>query len=431
MKAILPAKAIWAALVSACLFLPGAARCFLIGAVRADELPRATPQEMGLAAGKLGEIKTIVQRAVDKHQTAGAVVVVARRGKIVLLESVGKMSAATDKPMRPDAIFRMYSMTKPITTVAALMLADDGKLALDDPVSQYLPEFKGLRVHTGRGDETVPVDREMTVRDLMRHTSGLSYGFLGDSAVDRLYRANHIGDRGDTLAELVSKLGKLPLQDQPGKHFNYSYSTDVLARVVEVAGGKPFDEFLQERICGPLDMGDTGFAVPDDKLDRFTASHRRGKGGLEVGDAPETSAFRQKPQFLSGGGGLVSTARDYLRFSQMLSSGGELHGQRLLRAETVRAMTTNQLPADALPPTVAGFPLTGSGFGLGVLVRLDAKLDKPDPAAGEYGWGGAASTTFWIAPRSELVVLVLQQLQPNNVELQLALKPIIYAAIEK
>src|SRR5262249_6997347 len=166
---------------------------------------------MGLAAGKLGEVKTIVQRAVDKHQTAGAVVVVARRGKIVLLESVGKMSAATDKPMRPDAIFRMYSMTKPITTVAALMLADDGKLALDDPVSQYLPEFKGLRVHTGRGDETVPVDREMTVRDLMRHTSGLSYGFLGDSAVDRLYRANHIGDRGDTLAELVSKLGKLPL----------------------------------------------------------------------------------------------------------------------------------------------------------------------------------------------------------------------------
>jgi CubicO group peptidase (beta-lactamase class C family) len=386
---------------------------------------------MGLAAGKLGQVKTVVQRLVDRHQTAGAVVLVARRGKVVLLESVGKMSAATAKPMRPDAIFRIYSMTKPITTVAALELADDGKLALDDPVSQYLPEFKGLRVHTGKGDKTVPVDREMTVRDLMRHTSGLSYGFLGESAVDRLYRANHIGERGDTLAELVRKLGKLPLGDQPGKHFNYSYSTDVLARVVEVAGGKPFDEFLQERIFGPLDMCDTGFAVPDDKLDRFTASHRRGKEGLEVGDAPETSAFRKKPRFLSGGGGLVSTARDYLRFSQMLLNGGELQGKRLLRAETVRAMTTNQLPADALPPRVAGFPLTGSGFGLGVMVRLDAKVDRPDPAAGEYGWGGAASTTFWIAPRSELVVIVLQQLQPTNVELQLALKPIIYAAIEK
>src|SRR5262249_15368898 len=162
-----------------------------------------TPQEMGLDAGKLGQVKTVVQRAVDKHQTAGAVVLVARRGKVVLLESAGKMSATTEKPMRPDALFRIYSMTKPITTVAALQLSEDGKLALDDPVSQYLPEFKGLRVHTGKGDETVPVDREMTVRDLMRHTAGLSYGFLGDSAVDRLYRANQIGDRGDSLAELV------------------------------------------------------------------------------------------------------------------------------------------------------------------------------------------------------------------------------------
>jgi CubicO group peptidase (beta-lactamase class C family) len=271
----------------------------------------------------------------------------------------------------------------------------------------------------------------MTVRDLLRHTSGLSYGFLSDSAVDRLYRAHKIGDRDDTLADLVRKLGKLPLEHQPGKQFNYGYSTDVLARVVEVASGKPFDEFLRERIFQPLDMRDTGFAVPDDKLDRFTASHRRGKEGLEVGDAAQTSLFRTQPRFLSGGGGLVSTARDYLRFSQMLLNGGEFQSQRLLRAETVRAMTTNQLPPEALPIKLAGQPLTGFGFGLGVMMRLDAKADTPDSGAGDYCWGGAASTTFWIAPRSEFVVIVLQQLQPSNSELFDALLPVIYAAIEK
>lgn len=397
----------------------------------AEEMARATPQEMGLSAAKLDQVKAIVQTLVDQHRTAGAVVLVARRGKIVQLESFGTMDTATGKAMRPDAIFRIYSMTKPITSVAALMLAEAGKLTLDDPVSKYLPEFKGLRVHTGQGDETVPAVREMTVRDLLQHTSGLTYGFLGDSAVDRLYRANKIGDREDTLADLVRKLGKLPLEHQPGKQFTYSFSTDVLARVVEVAGNKPFDEFLQERIFRPLDLRDTGFAVPDDKLDRFTASHRPGKAGLEVGDAPETSLFRKKPRFLSGGGGLVSTARDYLRFSQMLLNGGEFQGQRLLRAETVRAMTTNHLPPEALPIKLGGVPLTGVGFGLGVAVRLEADADKPDPGAGEYSWGGAASTAFWIAPRSELVVVVLQQLQPANSELRLALRPVIYAAIEK
>jgi CubicO group peptidase (beta-lactamase class C family) len=203
-------KTLLVALVSVCLFLAPAG---------AEEIEPATPQEMGLAADKLDQVKTIVQTMVDKQQTAGAVVLVARRGKIVQLESIGKMSAASDQAMRPDAIFRIYSMTKPITSVAALMLVDDGKLALDDPVSQYLPEFNGLRVHTGNGDETVPAAREMTVRDLLRHTSGLTYGFLDDTAVDRLYRANKIGVQEDTVADLVRKLGKLPLAHQPGKQF--------------------------------------------------------------------------------------------------------------------------------------------------------------------------------------------------------------------
>lgn len=408
--------------------------CLSFSHVGAEEIVRATPQEMGLSAAKLDEVKTIVQTMVDKHQTAGAVVLVARRGKIVYLESIGKMDMATGKAMRPDAIFRIYSMTKPVTAVAGLMLVDDGKLGLDDPVSKYLPEFEGVRVHTGTGDETVPADREMTVRDLLRHTSGLTYG-LGGTPVDLLYHASKIADREDSLAELVRKLGKLPLMYQPGKNCEYSCSPDVLARVVEVVAGNPFDEFLQERVFGPLDMRDTGFSVADDKLDRFTAIHRRVKDGLEIGDAPETSAYRKKPKFLTGGGGdlnggggLVSTARDYLRFSQMLLNGGELQGKRLLRAKTVRAMTTNQLPPEALPMKVGGHPLPGIGFGLGVGVRL---ADKPDSAAGEYSWGGAADTAFWIAPQSELVVIVLQQVQPATSELQLALRPVIYAAIEK
>jgi CubicO group peptidase (beta-lactamase class C family) len=418
-------KTLLVALVSVCLYLSHAG---------AEEIVRATPQEMGLSAAKLDEVKTIVQTMVDKHQTAGAVVLVARRGKVVYLESIGKMDTTTGKAMRPDAIFRIYSMTKPITSVAALMLVDDGKLALDDPVSKYLSEFKGLRVHTGKGDETVPAAREMTVRDLLRHTSGLTYG-LGDSPVDRLYGASKIADREDSLADLVRKLGKLPLKYQPGKDCDYSCSPDVLARIVEVVSGKPFDEFLQERIFRPLGMRDTGYTVADDKLDRFTAIHRRGKEGLEVSDAPGTSLYRKKPKFLtggggdsSGGGGMVSTARDYLRFSQMLLNGGEFQGKRLLRAETARAMTTNQVPQEALPIEVGGQPLPGVGFGLGVGVRL---ADKPDAAAGEYSWGGAADTAFWIAPRSELVVIVLQQLQPATSELQLVLRPIIYAAIEK
>jgi CubicO group peptidase (beta-lactamase class C family) len=402
----------------------------LVPLARAEELPRSAPEDLGISAAKLQRVKAVVQDMVDKQKTAGAVVLVARRGKIVQLDAVGKMNAATGEAMRPDAIFRIYSMTKPITSVAALMLVEEGKLKLDEPVSHYLPEFKELRVHTLKGDETAPAVREMTVRDLMRHTSGLTYAFSGDTPVERLYTANKIGDLGDTLADMVAKLGKLPLKYQPGTHFNYSHSTDVLGRVIEVASGKPFDEFLHERIFRPLDMRDTGFVVPDDKAARFTASHRRNDESLQVSDPPATSAFRKNRKYLSGGGGLVSAARDYARFAQMLLNGGELEGTRLLRKETVRDMTSNQLPAEALPMTLGKIPVVGLGFGLGVSVRTD-KAPGPDWPAGEFGWSGAASTYFWVAPKAELVVVVLQQLEPFNFDLQTALKPVIYAAIEK
>jgi CubicO group peptidase (beta-lactamase class C family) len=344
----------------------------LLSAARAQDLPQATPQEVGLSADKLDRIQSIVQAAVDKNQTAGAVVLVARRGKIARWEAFGKMDLKTGAAMRPDAIFRIYSMTKPITTVAALLLVEEGKCKLDDPVSQYLPEFKGLRVFRDKEGETVETRREMTIRDLMRHTSGLTYGLPNGTPVDKLYIENKIEDSGDDLADMVRKLGKLPLQYQPGTQFNYSVSTDVLGRIIEVVSGQPLDKFLQDRIFRPLDMHDTGFVVPEEKLDRFATSYRSGeKGTLIAIDTPATSPYR----------------------------------------------------------TLAGFRLPGLGFGLGVSVQLDAKTSKPDPAAGEYGWSGAASTYFWVAPREKLIVIILQQLDPFNYDLQMALKPAIYAAI--
>ena len=404
----------------------------LLGGAQAGELPQATPGDVGLSAAKLERVKNLVQGAVDKNQTAGVIVLIARQGKVAFLQTFGRLNARADKSMPQDAIFRIHSMTKPITTAAALLLYEEGKFNLDDPVSTYLPELKGLRVHTGKGDETVEAKHEMTIRDLMRHTSGLTYGMPNGTAVDKMYVAKGIDGPDLSLAEMVTTLGKLPLQDQPGTRFHYSISTDVLARLIEVLSRKPIDEFLQDRIFRPLDMRDTGFIVPDDKLSRFAASHRSGdKGVLEVVDDPATSRYRTRRKYLSGGGGLVSTARDYARFCQMLLNGGELRGVRLLRSETVKEMTRNQLPIEALPMRLGGFPLPGTGFGLGVSVRLDTKSSTPDPAAGEFGWNGAASTYFWVAPNSEMVVIVLQQVEPYNFALQMALQPAIYAAIDR
>jgi CubicO group peptidase (beta-lactamase class C family) len=406
--------------------------CILLGGARAGELPQATPENVGLSAAKLERVKDLVQGAVDKKQTAGVIVLIARHGKVAYLETFGRLNARAVKPMPQDAIFRIHSMTKPITSAAALLLYEEGKFKLDDPVSTYLPELKGLRVHTGKGDETVEAKREMTIRDLMRHTSGLTYGMPNGTAVDKMYMTKGIDGPGLSLAEMVTTLGKLPLQDQPGTRFHYSISTDVLARLIEVLSGKPLDEFLQERIFRPLDMRDTGFIVPDDKLSRFAASHRSGdKGVLNVVDDPATSRYRTRRKYLSGGGGLVSTARDYARFCQMLLNRGELQGVRLLRSETVKEMTRNQLPIEALPMRLGGFPLPGMGFGLGVSVRLETKSSTPDPAAGEFGWNGAASTYFWVAPNSEMIVIVLQQVQPYNFVLQMALQSTIYAAMER
>jgi CubicO group peptidase (beta-lactamase class C family) len=398
---------------------------------RAKELPQVKPEAAGMSSAGLEKVTAAMQSMVDKKEIAGVVTLIARHGQIVYLEARGMSDIEAGKPMQPDTIFRFYSMSKPITTVAALLLWEEGRFQLDDPVSKYLPEFKGLRVHAGKGDETIAANREVTIRDLMRHTSGLTYGLFGDTAVDRLYRQNKVLDPNDNLADLVTKVSKLPLLCQPGTRFNYSVSTDVLGRLVEVVSGKPLDEFFQERIFKPLDMKDTGFFVPPEKLARFASNYGPGeKGGLKLGEAAQHSRFAAKPKFLSGGGGLVSTARDYARFCQMLLSGGELQGTRLLKKETVAQMTVNQLPPEATPLSI-GLPRPGMGFGLGVSVRVGSSPFDPAAVLGEYGWGGAACTHFWIAPKHDLFAIALQQYMPFSFRLELALKPLIYQAIDK
>jgi CubicO group peptidase (beta-lactamase class C family) len=324
-------------------------------------------------------------------------------------------------------------MTKPITSVAAMILVDAGKIELDDPVSKYLPEFKNLRVHTGKGDETEETKREITIRDLLRHTSGLTYGVFGNTPVDDLYKKAGVLTRDESLQDMMTKLGKLPLLYQPGSRWHYSVSTDVLGRVVEVASGQGLDEFFAERIFKPLDMKDSGFYVPADKVDRFTAVQGIDAQDkkLKVTEPADKSRFCKKPKLLSGGGGGVSTARDYLRFCQMLLNGGELDGVRILRKETVAEMTKNQLPEEAMKAKNGGNAEVGDGFGLGFGVRVG----KDDPGAGravdEYWWGGAASTHFWISPRQDLIVVALEQFMPSRPKLQQAIKPLIYQAVKE
>jgi CubicO group peptidase (beta-lactamase class C family) len=384
-----------------------------------------------MSSQKLKQASTAVRRLIKDGEVAGAITLVARHGKVVFFEAQGARDVATGKPMTRDTILRFYSMTKPVTTVAAMILWEKGRIKLDDPVSKYLPEFKGLKVYAGgKGDDLklVAPRREMTVRDLMRHTSGLIYGG-SKTPVDQLIRKARIFAPGSTLPDMVKKLGKLPLVYQPGTRFEYGVSTDVLGRLVEVVSKKKLDEFFREHIFQPLDMRDTGFFVPEKDRARFAATHgRKEKAKLIVTEAPDKSRYLKKPTLLSGGGGLVSTARDYARFCQMLLGKGQLDGRRILRADTVALMTKNQLPDKAMPLTL-GNRREGVGFGLGFSVRVAAVKGDAGRVA-EYGWGGAASTHFWISPKDDLFVLALQQYMPYTGTLEAKLKPIIYGALE-
>jgi CubicO group peptidase (beta-lactamase class C family) len=417
-------------LLLAIFALAVAARC------PAAELPTAAPAEAGFSAERLARIDDAVNDLVAQEKIPGAVVAVLRKGKVAYLQAFGERDRERSRPMKTDSIFRIYSMTKPITTVAAMMLVEEGKIGLDDPVSKYVPELKKLKVYDGANGvvpKFVAPRREMTVRDLMRHTSGLSYGFLDKTPVDLMYLSKSVLDRDTDLPTMTRKLSEIPLKHQPGEKFEYSVSVDVLGRVVELASEQPLDQFFAERIFRPLDMRDTAFFVPEEKLDRFVTNYTRlDDGRLEVRETTEESPYRNKPGLLSGGGGLVSTARDYARFCQMMLSGGKLGDVRLLKAETVAEMTRNQLPKSALPIGVGpGDVRPGVGFGLGFYARMEVDKAKPASVVHEYGWGGAASTHFWISPDDELVVVALQQQMPFTPLLAQTVQPLVHAALHE
>ncbi len=397
------------------------------------------PQDVGLSAARLARIEDWAQRLVDDGKLPGVITLVARRDQVAHLHVCGHADIARGVKLATDTIFRIYSMTKPLATVAAMMLYEEGRFQLDDPITRFLPCFAHMRVYTGgsRGKfETVPAERDITFRDLMTHMSGLTYGFMEAHPIDAVYRANGIDFQTSeaTLGEVVERLAAVPLIAQPGRAWNYSVATDVLGHLVAVMSGQSFESFLQDRVLGPLGMTDTGFFVPAEKVSRFAANYGRGADGrLALIDDPVSSIFRTRRQIASGGGGLCSTACDYLRFCRMMLNKGELEGARLLGRKTVELMTSNHLGgdmADLGTPRFSESSYVGIGFGLGFSVMLDPAKAQIVGTAGEYAWGGAASTSFWVDPVEEMIVIMLTQLTPSSTyPIRRELRVLSYAAV--
>lgn len=393
----------------------------------ARELPQVAPAKAGLSESKLAEVDAFMRRQVADQQISGGIVMVSHRGKIGFFHTYGLMDIEGNKPMQRDTIFRIYSMSKAITTAAALTLYEEHKLGLDDPVSDYIPSFMNLRV--AAPDGLRPPTRPMTVRDLMLHTSGLTYGG-GPEALQEAYRQFKPMESAN-LAEMVEKLAQVPLAFDPGTDWMYGVGIDVLGRVIEVVSEQSLDVFLDRTIFQPLDMTDTAFSVPPEKIDRFAANYSRSTNGLRVIDVPAKSKYTKPTTLFSGGGGLVSTARDYMRFLAMIERGGKLDGHRILRRGTVKLMTSNQLPEEAFPIYFGNEKRYGTGFGLGFSVRTEITTWDPAGHVGEYGWGGAASTHYWISPRDNLIVVTLEQIMPYQWDTEFGVKKTIYDAIEK
>ncbi|MGD9645863.1 MAG: serine hydrolase domain-containing protein [Pirellulales bacterium] len=383
----------------------------------AEPLPSAAPDEVGLDSATLAEIDERMQSYVSDGKLAGIVLLIAREGRVAHAGVYGKMALETGQPMQRDTLFRIYSMTKPITGVALMTLYDEGRFALDDPVSKYLSGFDQLKVYAGKDGDIVKVEdlqRPITIRDLMTHTAGLAYGLFPLNPVDAMYSEAKLLDRTKNLDNLLERLVKLPLAAQPGKKWMYSIAVDVQGKLIETLSGKPLDEYFAERILKPLAMDDTAFYVPSPKLDRLTVNYGKKDGRLSPVDGSTTSQFASKPVLLSGGGGLISTADDYLRFAQMMLNRGELDGARILRPETVDLMTRNHLPDKLVPIVLGPLPLANMGFGLDFAVRVKTAKGEPAGSLGEYGWGGAASTQFFVAPREELICVGMTQFMPST-----------------
>ena len=376
---------------------------------------------VGVSAEGLRRVERLIGRYVDGGRYPGVVSLIARHDQVVHFQAAGQRDAERGRPMELDTIFRIYSMTKPIVSVGLMMLYEEGLFQLDDPVSAYLPELATLTAGAGAGGEPVQAaKRQMTVRDLLMHTSG-----LGPS-----YRPPPVR----TLAELPKWLAERPLEAAPGARWIYGVSTDLVGLLCEVFSGLPLDRYLRERIFEPLGMADTGFFVPAQSVDRFAAGYTVADGGYTLADDPLKSDYTRPPSFLSGVAGLVSTAGDYLRFTRMLANGGTLDGVRILGPRTVRFMTINHLPGgqdlSAMADTGGETSRKGQGFGLGFGVLLDPAVAQTIGTPGEFFWGGAASTTFFISPADELIVIFLTQLRPSSsYPIRRELRAAVYSAL--
>ena len=408
------------------------------------DLPTVRPEIVGMSSERLARIKPLLQRYVDEGKVAGIQTLIARKGKIVHFEQVGKLDLDTHSALREDSLFRIYSMTKPITTTAAMILYEEGKLQLDDPVEKYLPAFKNKKVLVD--GELVDATHAITIRELMSHTAGLTYGIFGNSVIDQKYRVAMFGEghqfsfnnttinadasKIKTLDDLVSAIGPIPLQYQPGTQWVYSLSVDILGAVIEKVSGQSLDVFMLERLFKPLRMNDTFFEVPKEKLQRFGTLQAKDAGGkLMVIDRPKTSDFANNVTFFSGGGGLVSSAMDYLRYSQMMLNGGELDGIRILSPTTIDLMTRDQLTQSARlgydpRPGIMGDVSFGLGFGLAVKAPRVRSGSK-----GSYRWAGIAGTDFWIDPKEDLTAMILVQMMGYPPALRNEFKTLVYQAI--
>ena len=408
--------------------------------VVAQGIPKAqSPEEVGFVASRLKWLSNRIDEGVKNNELPGAVVLIARNGKLVMFDSFGFRDKEAKVAMTNDTIFRIASMTKPIVSVATIMLMEEGKLTLADPVSRFIPAFADTKVAVEKknGDGTVeyvqePQTRPMTVQDLLRHTSGLTYGAVGANKFKQSYLDMNVNDRSQTNAEMAEKLAKLSLVYQPGTTWEYSMSTDVLGRVVEVASGMPLDKFIEERITKPLKMGDTGFEVGADKKPRGAKPMKEGPKN-EVPSIPDVA---EKFTWRSGGGGMVSTAADYARFLQMFANGGQLDGVRLISRKSIDLMTADALPPDikmgagmqafeALEPSAR----MGQGFGLGFAVRTDQGRNPLPGSPGDYYWGGAYGTYFWHDPRERMYVVFMMQSPAARLRYRYLLRDLVYQAL--
>jgi CubicO group peptidase (beta-lactamase class C family) len=410
----------------------------MVGTAESIEQVEAAPEDVGLSSRGLQHLSRHVQGYVDSGRLPGAITLVARRGKVVHFETYGRRDIDTGKPVEPDTLFRIYSMTKPIVSVALMTLYEEGRFQVDDAVSNYIPQFKDLPVEMPDGT-TRKAAREMTIADLLRHTSGLAS--RTDSVLGKRYEEIGLlsSSSEGTLQEAIDKLATLPLKCDPGTQFNYGVSTDVVGYLCEQLSGQRLDDFLRQRIFEPLRMTDTAFYVKQTDIGRFAANYRPGEAGepsLVVVDRPDASSRYASPRsYLSGAGGLVGTASDYARFCKMLAAGGEYEGQRIIGPRTLRFMTQNHLTdgrdlAHMGSENAGESQRAGVGFGLGFAVLMDPAEASVVGSTGEYYWGGAASTAFWVSPDDELFVVLMTQLQPSSTHpIRREMRAIIYGSI--